>query len=94
VIRPEHAAVANAIGAALAKVSGEAEVVYSRSETSREAALARVEATARRKAVEVGALADTLVIVDIEEVAMAYLAEGAGRIRLRVVGDLDLGVRA
>lgn len=94
VIRPEHAAVANAIGAALAKVSGEAEVIYSRSETSRDTALARVESIARRKAVEAGALAATLVIVDIEELAMAYLAEGAGRIRLRVVGDLDLGVRS
>lgn len=94
VIRPKHAAVANAIGAALAKVSGEAEVIYSRSETSREAALARVEAKARSRAIEAGALADTLVVVDIEEVAMAYLAEGAGRIRLRVVGDLDLDVRS
>ena len=90
VLRPEHAAVANAIGAALAKVSGEAELIYSRNNRSRDSALAEVEALARSRAIAAGAVAESLNVVEVEELSMAYLAEGADRIRLKVVGDLVL----
>ena len=55
VIRPEHFAVANAIGAAIAQTSGEVDRIYSLDKQSREAALADAEAEARRKAVACGA---------------------------------------
>ncbi len=94
VLRPEHAGVANAIGAALAKVSGEAEIIYARGAMSRDAALDAVTADARAKALAAGVVPATLAIADIEETAMAYMAEGTDRIRVKVVGDLDLqGIR-
>ncbi len=91
VSRPAHFAVANAIGAAIAQVGGEIDRVFSLDGVSRDQALdqARAEATAR--AVEAGAKSETVQIVDIEEVPLAYLPSNAVRIRVKAVGDLHFG---
>ncbi|HVO42021.1 MAG TPA: hydantoinase/oxoprolinase family protein [Aggregatilineales bacterium] len=88
IVRPPHFAVANAIGAAIAQVGGELERIFSLAETSREQALelARQEAVAR--AVTAGAARNTVEIVEIEEVPLAYLPGSATRIRVKAVGDL------
>lgn len=90
IIRPEHAAVANAIGAAIAQVGGEVDRVYSLADKPRDEVLAEAKAEAGNKAVEAGARADTLEVVDIEEVPLAYLPSNAVRIRVKAVGDLAL----
>jgi N-methylhydantoinase A/oxoprolinase/acetone carboxylase beta subunit len=89
VLRPDHFAVANAVGAAIAQVSGEVDRIFNLSEMSREAALevARVEAT--KKAISAGASPDSIELLDQEDVPLAYLPGNATRIRLKVVGDLD-----
>lgn len=88
VIRPEHGAVANAIGAAMAQVGGQVERVYSLAEYGREEALESAQREAEAKAVKAGADPDTLEIVELEEVPLTYLPSNATKIRIKVVGDL------
>jgi len=88
--RPEHFAAANAIGAAIAQTSGEVDRIFSLDNLSREAALAEAEQEARRKAVRAGALADSIVVTEREDVPLAYLKGNATRVRVKVVGDMGL----
>ncbi|HWT07515.1 MAG TPA: hydantoinase/oxoprolinase family protein, partial [Roseomonas sp.] len=89
VLRPAHAAVANAVGAAIAQVSGEADQVFQG--LTRAEAMAEAERIARDRAVEAGAEAATLSLVDIEDLPIAYLPGGALRVRARVVGEIASG---
>ncbi|WP_210492734.1 hydantoinase/oxoprolinase N-terminal domain-containing protein [Microvirga antarctica] len=86
VIHVEHAGVANALGAAMAQVSGEVDQVFSG--LTREAALAAAQDIATRRAVEAGADMDTVVLVDAEDIPIAYLPGDARRVRARVVGTI------
>ena len=88
--RPPHYAVANAVGAAMAQVSGECDRLFELAQTSREAALAEATAEARQAAIAGGARPETLVVVDIEDLPLAYLAGNTTRIRVKVVGELLL----
>jgi N-methylhydantoinase A/oxoprolinase/acetone carboxylase beta subunit len=88
IVRPDFASVANAIGAAIAQVSGEVDRVYAYAEAGREASLAAASAEAVEHAIKAGAAPDTVQIVDIEEVPLAYVPGGAVRLRVRAVGDL------
>lgn len=90
VIRPAHFAVANAIGAAIAQTSGEVDRIYSLDSLSREAALADAESEARRKAAAAGALPDSIVVTEREDVPLAYLRGNATRVRVKVVGDMEI----
>ena len=47
-------------------------------------------AEAIRRAVAAGARPDTVAIVDVEDVPLAYLPSNATRIRVKAVGDLAL----
>ncbi len=90
VIRPQNFAVANAIGAAIAQTSGEIDRIYSLENMSREAALADAEREARAKAVAAGALPDSMVVTEREDVPLAYLKGNATRVRVKVIGDMGL----
>jgi hypothetical protein len=85
-IRPEHADVANAIGAASAPVAGEADVVADVGGAHRAEAIERCLDEARRRAVEAGAAADALGTVWIDEVPLAYLDRAMSRLRAKVAG--------
>ena len=88
VLRPDHAEVANAIGAAIAQVGGQVEKVYSLADVSREEALSNAKQEAVDKAVGAGANPSTIEIVEVEEVPLAYLPSNAVRVRVKAVGDL------
>jgi N-methylhydantoinase A/oxoprolinase/acetone carboxylase beta subunit len=88
VIRPQNFAVANAIGAAIAQTSGEIDRIYSLENMSREAALADAENQARAKAIAAGALPDSMVVTEREDVPLAYLKGNATRVRVKVIGDM------
>jgi N-methylhydantoinase A/oxoprolinase/acetone carboxylase beta subunit len=91
VVRPENFAVANAVGAAIAQVSGEVDRVYSLSGgMTRDSALAEAEATARGKTLAAGAVAESIIVVEREDVPLAYLPGNATRIRVKVVGDMKI----
>ena len=88
IVRPLHASSANAVGAAIAQVSGEIDRVVSLESTSRHAALTEAQEQAKEKVVAVGALRETIAVVDVEETPLAYLPGHATRIRVKAVGDL------
>ena len=84
--RVRHHDVANAVGAAIAEVSGETDRVYR--DVAREDALEDARALAQAKAVEAGAASDQVRTVEVEDFPLAYLPGNALRVRVRVVGPL------
>jgi N-methylhydantoinase A/oxoprolinase/acetone carboxylase beta subunit len=87
-LRPGYADVANAIGAAIAQIGGEAERLVSYVDASREEAIAEVSGEAKRIAAAAGAEPSTLRIADIEETSISYMADGMTRLRVKAVGDI------
>jgi N-methylhydantoinase A/oxoprolinase/acetone carboxylase beta subunit len=90
VLRPEHAEVANAIGAAIAQVGGQMERVYSLETGGRAEAIADCSAGAVQRAVAAGADPSTVEVVDVEEVPLTYVPSNATLVRVRAVGNLAL----
>lgn len=88
VLRPAHAEVANAIGAAMAEVSGEVDRVYQLDGRTRDDVLDEAMTEARAHAVHAGAAPDAVRDIDVEEVALAYLPGTMVRIRARAAGPL------
>ncbi len=88
--RPPHSSVANAVGAALAKVSGECELLHRPRQQSREQAIAEASAAARRTAVANGAAREALKIASIDEFPVPYMPEETVRLRVRAVGDMAI----
>ncbi len=88
--RPEHFAVANAIGAAIAQVGGEVDRVFAIEPGRRDAAVDEARQEAVDRAVVAGADPATVAIVDFDEVPIPYLPGNATRIRCKAVGDLRI----
>jgi N-methylhydantoinase A/oxoprolinase/acetone carboxylase beta subunit len=86
VVHVPHQAVANAVGAAIAQVSGEVDQIFQG--LSREEAIAEARRRAEDKAVAAGADAATLELVEVEDLPIAYLPGNALRTRVRVVGEI------
>ncbi len=85
VIHVIHQGVANAVGAAIAQVSGEVDRVWSG--VAREEAIRQATELAREKAISGGASSASLRVVEVEDLPLAYLPGNALRVRVRVVGD-------
>lgn len=88
--RPKNAGVANAIGAANAQIGREIEQIVSYRTTPREQVLSQLQQQLTAALLQAGAAPDTLRIADIEETAISYMAEESTRLRVKLVGDLDL----
>ena len=86
VIRVPHGDCANAVGAAVAQVSGETDQIY-RDQTRAEA-IAAAEAQAIERARAAGADPATIEIVEVEDMPLAYLPGNALRVRVRVAGEM------
>ena len=86
VVRVEHQAVANAVGAAIAQVSGEIDQIFA--EMTREAAIEEARRLANERAVEAGANPASLSTVEVEDLPIAYLPGHSLRVRIRVVGEI------
>lgn len=89
VLKPANFGVANAIGSAIGQVSGQIEKMFSMGHISRSEAIETAKQMAREEAVHAGANPDSVEIIDVEDVPMAYLGD-AVRIRVKAVGDLKL----
>ncbi|PSL00601.1 hydantoinase/oxoprolinase-like protein [Murinocardiopsis flavida] len=87
-VRPDNFPVANAVGAAIAQVGGEVDRVFSIEPGRRSAVLDDAKQEAVDRAVRAGALPDTVRVVDVDEVPLAYLPGNATRIRVKAVGEL------
>jgi N-methylhydantoinase A/oxoprolinase/acetone carboxylase beta subunit len=86
VVRVPHGDCANAVGAAIAQVSGEADQVFR--DLSRDEAIAAARGIAEDRAVQAGAERGSLKTVDVEDMPIAYLPGNALRVRVRVAGAI------
>ena len=88
VTRPDHFGVANAIGSAISKVSGTCEGLFDYNTVGRDAAMTEARQKAVEGAVQAGARPDSVEIVDVEEVPLAYHPGNTSRIKVKAAGDL------
>ena len=86
VVRVPHGDCANAVGAAIAQVSGETDQIFR--DMTRTDALAAATLQAQDRAVEAGADRETLQTIETEDMPLAYLPGNSLRVRVRVVGDV------
>ena len=90
VLRPEFSSVANAVGAAIAQVSGEVEHVVTLNETNRRTVLDDARQEAKDKTISAGATAASVEIIEVEQVPISYLPGNPTRLRVKAVGDLPI----
>ncbi len=88
VLIPEHSDVANAIGASLAQAGGEIDKIYSYSEMGREKSIENAKNDAIKRALQAGAIKETINIIELEEIPLSYLPSGSVRIHAKAVGDI------
>ncbi len=88
VMKPEHFAVANAIGAAISQVSGQVDGVFDVAGKGRDSVVAEVKQLAIKAAEDSGAKPGTIEIVEMDEIPLAYLPSNAVRFRAKAVGEL------
>jgi N-methylhydantoinase A/oxoprolinase/acetone carboxylase beta subunit len=88
VVLPEHAAVANAVGAAIAQVGGEVDRIVAYEGKSREDVMRSIAEEAAGRAVAAGADPRTVRLVDVEEVFLSYLPGHTAQVRAKAIGDL------
>ena len=80
-----HAGVANAVGAAIARIGGEVDKVFH--DVGRDEAFRLAQAEAEARAVSAGADPRGVEMVEREDLPLAYLPGDARRVRVRVVGE-------
>jgi len=88
VIKPEYFGTANAIGSAISKVSGTYEKLIDYDKVPRDEALAKAKAEAIEMAVQAGAIRETVEIIDVEDVPLAYYPGNTSRVKIKAAGDL------
>lgn len=87
-IKPENFSVANAIGSAISKISGVYEKLISFDEIKREIAIENGKKEATKMAIGAGAILETVKIIDIEDVPLAYYPGNTSRLKIKAAGDL------
>ncbi|GAB3060143.1 hydantoinase/oxoprolinase N-terminal domain-containing protein [Sediminivirga luteola] len=90
VVRPEHYAVANAVGAAIAQVSGEVDRIFTIPPGRRRQTMDEARQEAVDRAVAAGAAPSSVAIIDEDDIPIPYLPGEATRIRVKAVGDLRI----
>jgi len=88
VVRPPHASVANAVGAAIAQVGAQVEQIVAYDDTPRADAIEQMRVDVTARVVAAGGDAATVQIVEVDEVFLSYLPGRAAQLRVRAVGDL------
>ncbi len=88
IIRPDSYDVANAIGSAIAQVSGEIDRIFSLDGKERDEVISDAKDLAVAEAVKAGADPDTIEIVEVEDIPLAYHPGNATRIKVKAAGNL------
>lgn len=87
-IQPIHQGAANAVGAAIGKVSGEVDVIEILEGRDEKAVVAATCQKAIDIAIQKGAAPDDVRIVEVNKMPLQYVDNGAMRIQVRAVGKL------
>lgn len=88
IVHPPHYDVANAIGVAIAQVSGTSDRVFALDQINRMQALDEAARLARERACAAGADPASVELLDLEEIPLAYLPGNAVRVKAKAVGRL------
>ena len=89
VLKPEHFGCANAIGSAISQVSGTPDTPLHYAELPREQSLEKARHEAIELAVEAGAVRETVEIIEMEDVPLAYYPGNTNRVKIKAAGDLS-----
>ncbi|MEM9935630.1 MAG: hydantoinase/oxoprolinase family protein [Bacteroidota bacterium] len=89
IITPEHYEVANAYGACISQIGGEAEKVFSLTTLSREEVIEQVKQLAIDNAIQAGADEETIEVLTINDTPLAYLPN-ALKVKVKVCGNLKM----
>jgi len=90
VIRPPHASVANAIGAALGDISGTVERIYLLNEESYDDVIKKAKDEAIQNAIDAGADPENMNIIQLEDFPLTYLPGNALLVKVKVAGPLKI----
>ncbi|KAN0112468.1 DUF917 domain containing protein [Hyaloscypha variabilis] len=88
VVKPEWSGVANAIGAATARVSGIIDTIESTESKTSSEVMETISKRAIQKAIENGAKAETVQVVEMDHLPLQYIANKS-RFIVKAVGDFD-----
>ncbi|KAK0748418.1 hypothetical protein B0T21DRAFT_356524 [Apiosordaria backusii] len=88
VLKPEWSQVANAIGAAIARISAVVDTIRSTDTKTAQQLLAEVSEEAKAKTIAAGATAESVKVVEVEELPLQYVANKT-RFVVRAAGDFD-----
>lgn len=88
VIRPAFAAVANAVGSAIAHAGGESDRIYDLDKMTRDEAVADARKDAFEQCAIAGAASDTVEVIELDELPLTYLPGSSVRIRVKAAGAL------
>ncbi|KAK0945597.1 hypothetical protein LTR48_002340 [Friedmanniomyces endolithicus] len=91
-IRPPFHDVANAVGAAISKVGGIVDVIQGVADQSVAQAVDHAKALAIQRAVDAGAIKDSIVIAEVESLPVTYVANQLRTI-IKAVGELDINMQ-
>lgn len=88
IVRPAHAAVANAVGAAIAQIGAQAEQIVDYDVEPRQTAIGKMRETLLARVIAAGATKESVEIVDMDEVFLSYLPGRSAQLRMKAVGNL------
>jgi hypothetical protein len=89
-IQPIHQGAANAVGAAIAKVSGDIDIIEILDGKDERAVLEAAQQKAIDVAVAKGAARESVQVVEVHKMPLQYVHNGAIRIQIRAVGPLSI----
>ncbi|KAL5623784.1 hypothetical protein FOBRF1_003034 [Fusarium oxysporum] len=88
VILPPFHDVANAIGAAISRVSGDVDIVQSTAHQTESQALERAKKMAVERAIQAGAIPESIAMANVESIPLQYVSHQVRTI-VKAVGDVD-----
>ncbi len=88
--RPEHAGVANAIGAAMGQVGARIKRIVDYTAEGRDVCIEKISAEVKQKVIEAGGVPETANVVEIEEMPMTHMQSNAVSLKIRAVADLAI----
>ncbi|EME46181.1 hypothetical protein DOTSEDRAFT_86798 [Dothistroma septosporum NZE10] len=89
---PPYHDVANAVGAAISKVGGIVDIIQDVSDQTQQQAIEKAKSMAVQRAVDSGAIRESVIIAEIETYPVSYIANQLRTI-VKAVGELDINMQ-
>lgn len=89
---PPYHDVANAVGAAISKVGGIVDIIQDVSDQTQQQAIEKAKTMAIQRAVDAGAIRESVIIAEVEMYPVSYIANQLRTI-VKAVGELDINMQ-